>query len=117
MTNSDIEIFNETLNGGIKGFLAKADKMQNHVKRLQEVALRMASNRQSVRIEAGFMDDDDKDLIKILDELEEETVKNLKALCKSVRGTAAATKTQINAGATMRLSVDDSAPISGAGRS
>ena len=102
--NTDLKGVSCVFQGGIARFREKNARMMAFIDRREAKAMEEINELQSVDIAAGFLPDDDSDIEKILDEIEEEADKNLEERKSTIRGTTTSTKAVIATSGFMRLS-------------
>ena len=88
---------------GIERILEKNARMIDHLTKSAEIAQQNMDNSQTVDVQAGFMPDDDSDILGAIKEIEEELIKNLNEIERSIVGTTKATSETITSSGYMRL--------------
>jgi hypothetical protein len=101
--NTDLKMASGVYRLGIERILEKNARMIDHLKKSAEIAQNNMDNSQTVDVQAGFMPDDDSDIIKEIKEIEEELIKNLGEIERSIVGTTKATSETILSSGYMRL--------------
>lgn len=101
--NTDVKFVSTVIQGGYESFVEKNSRMMNHlgmdISRFQAVIDRL----QSVDIPAGYLPDDETDVIKDLDEINEKVSANLKILKDTIDGMSTTAKAALEAAGFMRL--------------
>lgn len=101
--NTDLKMASGVYRLGIERILEKNARMIDHLKKSAEIAQNNMDNSQTVDVQAGFMPDDDSDILQEIKEIEEELIKNLDEIEKSIVGTTKATSETILSSGYMRL--------------
>lgn len=104
--NTDVKFVSTVIVGGYESFVEKNARMMGYLKGEIEELQTMINKLQSTDIQAGYLPDDDNDIVKFLDEIVEEVDKNLAVLGNAVQGMSNSTKVTLEAAGFMRLSKD-----------
>jgi hypothetical protein len=107
--NTDVKFVSTVIVGGYESFVEKNARMMGYLKGEIEELQTMINKLQSTDIQAGYLPDDDHDIIKSLDEIVEEVDKNLAVLGNSIKGLSDSAKVTLEAAGYMRLSKDQAA--------
>src|SRR5574344_2989910 len=102
--NTDAKLVSMVINGGEEGFVEKNGRMMGYLGEEIVELLTMIDKLQSTDIQAGYLPDDDNDIVKFLDEIVEEVDKNLFVLGNAIKGMSDSTKVTLNTAGFMRLS-------------
>ena len=101
--NTDLKMASGVYRLGIERILEKNARMIDHLTKSAEIAQQNMDNSQTVDVQAGFMPDDDSDILGAIKEIEEELIKNLNEIERSIVGTTKATSETITSSGYMRL--------------
>ncbi len=104
--NTDAKLASTVIAGGYGSFVEKNARMMDYLKGEVEELQDMINKLQSTDIQAGYLPDDDNDIVKFLDEIVEEVDKNLAVLGNAIKGMSDSTKVTLEAAGFMRLSKD-----------
>lgn len=101
--NTDLKSTSKVYRIGIERILEKNERMIAHLKKKSERLIDNINDSQSIDIQAGFLPDDDNDILKELHEVEEEFIKNLEELGNTMVGTTESVEGVISSSGFMRL--------------
>jgi hypothetical protein len=104
--NTDAKLASMVIDGGYNSFVEKNSRMMDYLREEIAELQTMIDKLQSTDIQAGYLPDDDNDIVKFLDEIVEEVDKNLAVLGNAVQGMSNSTKVTLEAAGFMRLSKD-----------
>ena len=104
--NPDAKLASMVIGGGYNSFVEKNSRMMDYLREEIEELQNMIDKLQSTDIQAGYLPDDDNDIVKFLDEIVEEVDKNLFVLGNAIKGMSDSTKVTLNTAGFMRLSKD-----------
>jgi hypothetical protein len=104
--NTDVKLASMVIDGGYNSFVEKNSRMMDYLREEIEELQNMIDKLQSTDIQAGYLPDDDNDIVKFLDEIVEEVDKNLFVLGNAIKGMSDSTKVTLNTAGFMRLSKD-----------
>jgi hypothetical protein len=104
--NTDAKLVSMVINGGYEAFVEKNGRMMDYLGEEIAELQSMIDKLQSTDIQAGYLPDDDDDIIKFLDEIVEEARKNLMVLENTIEGMSRSAKATLDAAGFMRLSKD-----------
>ena len=107
--NTDAKLASMVINGGYQAFIEKNSRMMDYLESEITALQTMMDKLQSTDIQAGYLPDDDCDIVKYLDEIVEEVNKNLDVLEDAIEGMSKSTKATLEAAGFMRLSKDQAA--------
>lgn len=107
--NTDAKLASLVIAGGYNSFVEKNSRMMDYLREEIEELQTMIDKLQSTDIQAGYLPDDDNDIVKSLDEIVEEVDKNLFVLGNAIKGMSDSAKVTLNTAGFMRLSKDQAA--------
>ena len=107
--NTDAKLASMVINGGYQAFIEKNSRMMDYLESEITALQTMMDKLQSTDIQAGYLPDDDCDIVKYLNEIVEEVNKNLDVLEDAIEGMSKSTKATLEAAGFMRLSKDQAA--------
>ena len=107
--NTDAKLASMVINGGYQAFIEKNSRMMDYLEGEITALQTMMDKLQSTDIQAGYLPDDDCDIVKYLNEIVEEVNKNLDVLEDAIEGMSKSTKATLEAAGFMRLSKDQAA--------
>jgi uncharacterized protein YydD (DUF2326 family) len=107
--NTDAKLASMVIDGGYNSFVEKNSRMMDYLREEIAELQTMIDKLQSTDIQAGYLPDDDNDIVKFLDEIVEEVDKNLFVLGNAIKGMSDSTKVTLNTAGFMRLSKDQAA--------
>ncbi len=107
--STDAKFVSHVIDNGYNAFVEKNSRMMDYLKgEIAELQV-MIDKLQSTDIQAGYLPDDDNDIVKSLDEIVEEADKNLAVLSNAINGMSKAAKATLEVAGFMRLSKDQAA--------